>query len=130
MIKTSGKYLKEEFQTTVNPEMVAVEGRVLPPPKLKLGPQDQGLVPREGSWDMRSQKLFEGARIDTWALACFAPMQRCNQDTLWRFCDQMSSVSTREGMRMTPQPTVVRYARDARDVSCASLSVVVVDCLC
>ena len=130
MIQTSGKYLKEEFQTTVNPEMVAVEGRVLPPPMLKLGPQDHGLIPREGSWDMRNQALFEGARIDTWALACFAPIQRCNQDTLRKFCDQISSVSTREGMRMTARPSVVRYARDAREVSCASMSVVVVHCLC
>ncbi|XP_068705532.1 protein argonaute-2-like isoform X1 [Montipora foliosa] len=116
MKQTSEKYLRGEFQTTVNPEMVAVGGRVLPAPKLKLGPQDQGLIPREGSWDMRNQKLFDGARIDTWALACFATMQRCNQDTLRRFCDQMSSVSTREGMKMTAQPNVVRYARDSREV--------------
>ncbi|XP_068740587.1 protein argonaute-2-like isoform X2 [Montipora capricornis] len=116
MIKASGKYLREEFQTTVDPEMVAVEGRVLPPPKLKLGPQDEGLIPRDGSWDMRNRALFEGVRIDIWALACFAPIQTCNQDTLKTFCDRMSSVSTREGMRMTAQPVVVRYARGLEDV--------------
>ena len=116
MIKTSSKYLKEEFDTSVNPEMVSVDGRVLPAPRIKLDPQDQALVPRDGSWDMRNKALYEGARIDTWALACFAPMGRCNQDTLRKFCYQLSDVSTREGMRMTAEPAVVRYARDSREV--------------
>jgi len=114
MIQTNSKYLKEEFQTSVSPEMVKVGGRVLPAPKIKLGPQDQALVPRDGSWDMRSKLLHEGARISTWALACFA--SRCSEDQLRNFCKQMASVSTREGMRMTEQPTAVEYPRNFRDV--------------
>ena len=116
MIKTSSKYLKEEFQTSVGPEMVPVDGRVLPAPKIKLGPQDQALVPHDGSWDMRNKALYQAAQIETWALACFAPPQRCNEDTLRNFCRQMSIVSAGEGMKMTAQPTVVRYARNSRDV--------------
>ena len=116
MIRTSSKYLKEEFQTSVDPEMVRVDGRVLPAPKIKLGPQDQALVPRDGSWDMRNKALHQGAQIDTWALACFAPSQRCNQDQLRNFCEQMAIVSTREGMKMASVPVVVRYARGSRDV--------------
>ena len=116
MIKTSSKYLKEEFQTSVDPEMVHVDGRVLPAPKIKLGPQDQALVPRDGSWDMRNKALYQGAQIETWALACFAPPQRCNEDTLRNFCKQMSIVSGGEGMKMAAQPAVVRYARSSRDV--------------
>ena len=118
MIQTSSKYLREEFKTSVSPEMVKVDGRVLPAPKLKLGPQDQALVPRDGVWDMRNKSLHEGARIQTWALACFAPSERCDQGHLRNFCKQMASVSSREGMRMTDQPTVVRYAtRGYSDVS-------------
>jgi len=114
MIQTNSKYLKEEFQTSVSPEMVKVDGRVLPAPKIKLGPQDQALVPRDGSWDMRSKLLHEGARISTWTLACFA--SRCSEDQLRNFCKQMASVSTREGMRMREQPTAVEYPRNFRDV--------------
>ena len=116
MMRSSAKYLKEEFQTSVNPEMVKVDGRVLPAPKIKLGPQDQALVPRDGSWDMRNKALHQGARIDTWALACFAPSQRCREDQLRRFCKQVASVSTGEGMKMAAEPVVVRYARGTRDV--------------
>ena len=115
MIQTSSKYLKEEFQTSISPEMVRVGGRVLPPPKIKLGPQDQAFAPRDGSWDMRSKMLHEGARISTWALACFD--NRCSEDQLMNFCKQMASVSTREGMMMTEQPVAQAYARGVRDVS-------------
>ena len=110
MIKTSQKYLKEEFQTSVDPEMVRVDGRVLPPPKIKLGTQDQALVPRNGSWDMRQKSFHQGAIIDTWALACFASLQRCNDNQLRNFCRQMATVSNSQGMRMAG-PVVVRYAQ-------------------
>ncbi|XP_020617506.1 protein argonaute-2-like isoform X1 [Orbicella faveolata] len=114
MIQTNSKYLREEFQTSVSPEMVKVVGRVLPAPKIKLGPQDQALVPRDGSWDMRSKLLHEGALISTWALACFA--SRCSEDQLRNFCNQMASVSTREGMWMTEQPTALEYPGGFCDV--------------
>ena len=116
MTRTSSKYLKEEFDTSVSTDMVKVEGRVLPAPKLNLGPQDQPLVPRDGTWDMRNKSLHEGASIQTWALACFASSRWCNEGVLRKFCQQMSSVSTGEGMRMTEEPTVVRYAKDENDV--------------
>ena len=119
MIRASSKYLKDEFNTSVSPEMVKVDGRVLPAPRLKLGPQDQALVPRDGSWDMRNKSLHQGARIQTWALACFAPSRWCNDGHLRNFCAQMAAVSSREGMRMAEEPTVVRYGRGYNDVSCS-----------
>ena len=116
MIQASSKYLKEEFKTSVSTDMVKVDGRILPAPKLNLGPQDKPLVPRDGAWDMRNKSLYEGARIQTWALACFAPSRWCNDGHLRKFCHQMASVSSGEGMRMTEEPTVVKYARDKNEV--------------
>ena len=116
MIRGSSKYLKEEFKTSVSTEMVKVGGRVLPAPKLNLGPQDKPLVPRDGAWDMRNKSLNDGARIQTWALACFAPSRWCNDGHLRKFCQQMAAVSSGEGMRMTEEPTVVKYVRDKNDV--------------
>jgi len=116
MIRASSKYLNEEYKTSVSTDMVKVDGRVLPAPKLSLGPQDRPLVPRDGSWDMRNKSLHKGVRIRTWALGCFAPSRWCNEGHLRMFCQQMASVSNGEGMRMTEEPTVVRYARDKNDV--------------
>ncbi|XP_022810535.1 protein argonaute-2-like, partial [Stylophora pistillata] len=114
MNRASSKYLKDEFQTSVNTEMVKVEGRVLPAPRINLGPQDQPLVPRDGSWDMRNKSLHDGARIDKWALACFD--RGCREEQLRNFSRQMASVSSRQGLRMSEQPVVVAYGRGARDV--------------
>lgn len=91
--------------------MVRVDGRVLPAPKIKLGPQNQALVPRDGSWDMRDKALHQGADINTWALACFASPHRCNETPLRNFCRQMATVSNKEGMKMAPEPVKVSYAR-------------------
>ena len=114
MARASRKYLRDEFQTSVSTEMVKVEGRVLPAPRINLGPQDQPLVPRNGSWDMRNKSLHDGARIDKWALACF--FGRCREDQLRNFSKQMGYVSSRQGLRMSEEPVVVRYGRGAREV--------------
>ena len=105
--------LKDQFQASIDPKMVSVQGRVLPAPQLKLGPQDKALIPRDGSWDMRNQSLFKSARVDMWALVSFA---RCNEDHLRNFCEQMSSVSNREGMKMAAQPAVVTFGRRPEEV--------------
>ena len=124
MIRGSGRYLSDQFHTAIDPKMVPVKGRVLPPPQVKLGPQDRALTPRDdGSWDMRDKALFDVASIDTWTLASFAPRQRCNEETLRNFCRQMSSVSKREGIKMPEQPAGVRFARgfgDVRSFVCSS----------
>jgi len=116
MIRVSSKHLKEEFKTSVSTDMVKVDGRVLPAPRLNLGPQERPLVPRDGSWDMRNRWLYEGARIHTWSVACFAPSRWCNDGDLRRFCLQMASVSSGMGMGMTKEPTVVTYAKGRSDV--------------
>lgn len=122
MIQASSKYLKEEFKTSVSTDMVKVDGRILPAPKLNLGPQDKPLVPRDGAWDMRNKSLYEGARIQTWALACFAPSRWCNDGHLRNFCQQMASVASGEGMKMSEEPTVVTRAKGYSDVRCSLTS--------
>ena len=110
MIGRSGEYLKDQFQTSIDPRMVPVQGRVLPAPQLKLG---KALIPHDGSWDMRNQALFKSARVDMWGLVCFA---RCNEDQLRNFCHRMSSVSNGEGMEMAAQPAVVTFGRRPEEV--------------
>ena len=82
-------------------------------PQLKLGPQDKGLTPGDGSWDMRNQAVVKSARVDMWALVCFAS---CNEDPLRNFCHQVSSVSNREGMTMAAQPALITFGRGPEEV--------------
>ena len=113
---TSAEYLVKEFDISVNPEMVKVEGRVLPPPQLNLGSQDQALVPLNGSWDLRGKHLHSGAQISVWTVVCFAlqPGQR-SDDLLTKFCKALTSMCCREGMNMAA-PADRAYLRDSREV--------------
>ncbi|XP_074606193.1 protein argonaute-2-like isoform X2 [Acropora palmata] len=81
--------------------------------QLWLGPQDKGLSPGDGSWDMRNQAVVKSARVDMWALVCFAS---CNEDPLRNFCHQVSGVSNREGMTMAAQPALITFGRGPAEV--------------
>ncbi|XP_042499404.1 protein argonaute 7 isoform X3 [Macadamia integrifolia] len=82
-----------EFKLHVSREMTRLNGRVLQPPKLKLG--DSGnvtnLVPsrHDRQWNLLDSHVFEGTRIERWALISFGgtPDQRSN---IPRFIDQLS----------------------------------------
>ena len=116
-METSGEYLEKEFGISVNSEPVKVDGRVLPPPQLNLGPQDKALVPRDGSWDLRDKHLFSGAELSVWTVACLAlPRNERSDNILWKFCEALFKMSCREGMRME-KPADLVYLRNTREVS-------------
>ena len=96
--------------------MVKVPARVLPAPQLNLGSQDEVLTPCNGTWDLRGKHLHSGAQLDFWSVVCFAlePNQRSN-DLLTKFCNALTSMSCREGMKMA-KPAARTYLRDSREV--------------
>ena len=113
-METSGGYLEKEFGISVSPELVKLDGRLLPAPRLKLGSQDEALVPQNGSWDLRDKHLFTGTELSVWTVACLA--NECSENLLRRFCKALSNMSCREGMRMAT-PTDLVYLRGSHEVS-------------
>ncbi|XP_010258604.1 PREDICTED: protein argonaute 7-like [Nelumbo nucifera] len=89
---TSGDHGRE-FKFHVSEEMTQLNGRVLQPPKLKLG--DGGhitnLIPsrHDRQWNLLDSHVFEGTRIERWALISFGgtPDQRAS---ISRFMNQLS----------------------------------------
>ncbi|XP_010258237.1 PREDICTED: protein argonaute 7-like isoform X2 [Nelumbo nucifera] len=89
---TSGDH-ESEFKLHVSREMTQLMGRVLQPPKLKLG--DRGhltnLIPsrHDRQWNLLESHVFEGTRIERWALISFGgtPEQRAS---IPRFINQLS----------------------------------------
>ncbi|TXG56563.1 hypothetical protein EZV62_017876 [Acer yangbiense] len=71
---TSGNK-EREFKLNVSREMTRLNGRILQPPKLKLG--DGGhirdLIPsrHDRQWNFLDSHVFEGTRIERWALISF-----------------------------------------------------------
>ncbi|KAJ4834119.1 Protein argonaute 7 [Turnera subulata] len=82
-----------EFKLHVSREMTRLKGRILQPPKLRLG--DGGhvrdLVPsrHDRQWNLLDSHVFEGTRIERWALISFGgtPDQKSN---IPKFINQLS----------------------------------------
>ncbi|KAJ4961968.1 hypothetical protein NE237_021878 [Protea cynaroides] len=84
---------RREFKLHVSREMTKLNGRVLQPPKLKLG--DNGHVTNltpsrhDRQWNLLDSHVFQGTRIERWALVSFGgtPAQRYN---IPKFIEQLS----------------------------------------
>lgn len=82
-----------EFKLHVSREMTRLNGRILQPPKLKLG--DGGhirdLVPcrRDRQWNFLESHVFEGTRIERWALLSFGGSHD-QKSTIPKFICQLS----------------------------------------
>ncbi|KAK4792282.1 hypothetical protein SAY86_022717 [Trapa natans] len=84
---------EREFKLHISREMTQLNGRILQPPKLKLG--DRGhvrdLVPsrQDCQWNLLDSHVFEGTRIEKWSLISFGGNhdQRSN---IPRFITQLS----------------------------------------
>lgn len=81
-----------EFKLHISREMTRLNGRVLQPPKLKLG--DGGHVRditprRDCQWNFMDSHVFEGTRIERWGLISFggSPDQKSN---IPRFINQLT----------------------------------------
>ncbi|XP_016461208.2 protein argonaute 7-like [Nicotiana tabacum] len=71
---TSGNHARD-FKLQISREMTPLYGRILQPPKLKLG--DRGLVRdlipsrHDRQWNLLDSHVFEGTRVERWALMSF-----------------------------------------------------------
>ncbi|XP_060196789.1 protein argonaute 7 [Lycium barbarum] len=71
---TSGNHARD-FKLKISREMTQLYGRILQPPKLKLGNRGQvrDLIPsrHDRQWNLLDSHVFEGTRVDRWALMSF-----------------------------------------------------------
>ncbi|KAL4200819.1 hypothetical protein AMTRI_Chr02g213020 [Amborella trichopoda] len=99
-----------EFGLTVEGKMTELPGRVLRPPELQLGPSGrrQRLTPRDGDcqWNLQLSHVFEGKRIDCWAIAGFGRPNAFHRmrHLLHSFGASLSSRCGELGIPMRPQP--------------------------
>ncbi|KAI4381366.1 hypothetical protein MLD38_007444 [Melastoma candidum] len=100
---------EKDFKLEVSREMTRVNGRILQPPKLKLG--DRGLVRdlvpsrQDCQWNLVDSHVVEGIRIDEWALISFGgtPEQK---STIPNFITQLSHRCERLGIHLARTPAV------------------------
>ncbi|RZC72243.1 hypothetical protein C5167_035423 [Papaver somniferum] len=105
---TSGDNGKE-FNLQISRAMTQLSGRVLQPPKLKLGNGGQvtELIPsrQDRQWNLLESHVFEGTRIHRWALISFGgtPDQR---SSIPRFINQLSQRCEQLGIYLSRNPSL------------------------
>ncbi|KAL0926030.1 hypothetical protein M5K25_004411 [Dendrobium thyrsiflorum] len=102
---TSGCYA-EEFKLSVSREMTKLRGRVLQPPKLKLG--DGGhvrdIIPtrHDRQWNLLNSHVAEGSQVKRWALISFGGSSELNSSIpdfigqLSHRCEQLGIMLNKE----------------------------------
>ncbi|XP_072175930.1 protein argonaute-2-like [Diadema setosum] len=108
-----------QFGLSISNEMVTIEGRVLPAPKIQYGGKlnkPQQAIPNQGVWDMRGKQFHFGVEIEVWAIACFAPQHQCREEALRNFTLQLQKISNDAGMPIKWQPCFCKYAVGADQV--------------
>ncbi|XP_071810855.1 protein argonaute-2-like isoform X2 [Apostichopus japonicus] len=107
----------QEFGLAISTDMVQIEGRVLPVPKIQYGGKNKfQAVPQQGVWDMRGKQFHTGVEIKIWAIACFAAQHQCKEDSLRNFTSQLQKISNDAGMPIMGQPCFCKYAVGADQV--------------
>ncbi|KAJ6846013.1 protein argonaute 4B-like [Iris pallida] len=101
---------------SINSQFTKVDGRVLQPPKLKVG-NGEDFQPRNGRWNFNNKKLHDPSTVDKWAVVNFSA--RCDIRGLIRDlikCGNMKGISVEDpfvvieengNMRRAPPPARV-----------------------
>ncbi|GLJ47333.1 hypothetical protein SUGI_0999280 [Cryptomeria japonica] len=88
-----------EFGILINNLMTQVEGRVLPPPRIRYNSQEEN--PRDGAWNMRGKRIFKGTKISHWSLVNFA--QGLPRGAVQTFCEKLPDLCKQYGVPMNPE---------------------------
>lgn len=98
-----------EFNLHISKEMTRLNGRILHPPKLKLG--DYGyvkdLVPsrQDRQWNLLDSHVFEGTQIGKWALISFGGTYE-QKSHIPKFVTQLAQRCEQLGIYLNKSPTV------------------------
>ncbi|KAL6583163.1 argonaute 5 [Orobanche minor] len=87
------------FGVKVREQMVSIEARVLPPPKLRYDGTDI-VVPSEGRWNMMDKKMFSGGNLESWA--CIN-ISRLSSTEVEVFCNDLIETCIKKGMNCNPK---------------------------
>ncbi|CAK4646856.1 hypothetical protein LEN26_009490 [Aphanomyces euteiches] len=108
----SGDQCLQAFGLTVDPKLLAVEGRVLRAPGVLYG-RGKTEQPRDGAWNMRNLELFQGMALDSYAILSLCDSRRTSNDDILDFFHAL--VDHMKSLGMKPPsgrpPLLVRQGR-------------------
>ncbi|KAI7856147.1 Piwi domain-containing protein [Circinella umbellata] len=113
----------QHFGMKVKPEMHTIKARVLQTPKISYhnSSENATFAPRDGVWNLRSKKVFEGATLNSYAVVNFT--QGLPKPVIDKFIRQMCETFISTGVNVTnrkppmtnasPQGNIEQTLKDA-----------------
>nr|AGC95229.1 argonaute-3 [Penaeus monodon] len=95
--KFSEDPMMRALEFTVSDEPVQLNGRILPPPNLKM--RDTTVLPEKGVWEAWNRKFFKGAAVETWAVINYDEYP-VKMDGIRQFLVQLKKMAEERGMIM------------------------------
>ncbi|RLN51756.1 hypothetical protein BBJ28_00021972 [Nothophytophthora sp. Chile5] len=98
----------QAFGLEVNPRMVEVRGRQLPPPTMEYsrGVREN---PRDGAWNMRGKRFNTPAALKSWTVMSMCDPSRCRLDEIQKFFKAVIAQMGQLGMSCpTTMPPIIQ----------------------
>ncbi|XAR55319.1 hypothetical protein NMG60_11035360 [Bertholletia excelsa] len=93
---------------SIDKQLTQVDGRVLEPPKLKVG-NNEDFLPRNGRWNFNNKQLFKPMQIERWAVVNFSA--RCDTSHLSR---ELISCGRNKGIQIERPRTLIEEEPEYR----------------
>jgi hypothetical protein len=94
----------DAFQMSIGKDLITVQGRVLPPPKLfyHTSSREAEIVPSQGAWNLKDKRVETGTTVNSWAVVVLG---RATESEVRAFVQELV---------VTCQDTGVAFAAAAR----------------
>ena len=106
--------IMREFGLGVDPEMIKLNGRVLPEPQLLYG-KNRRENPREGVWNLREKQFYQGSILESWAIISRCDKRKCDVQTIRKFFQAVLRQAQELGMSFPSKLPPIVESRSARD---------------
>lgn len=80
----------------VDTQLMAIDGRILEPPKLKFGQGSNEEVPQRGRWNFNNKTMHQPAEVKSWVVVNFT---RSQENECRRIADDLQRCCERKGLK-------------------------------
>ncbi|KAF9539398.1 Eukaryotic translation initiation factor 2C [Mortierella hygrophila] len=125
ILKYNDNEFLKDFGMKVSNEMVQVNARVLPAPTVCYHSQSQNanFVPRDGVWNLRGLKVFDGRTLKLWGIVVFGTERDCPKPLVNGFIQELIVSCTETGMNIPNKHPLIKYSNPHGNIDADLLSV-------